>query len=583
MARADKNSFFKFVKTRYILLIFTIFAVVLLAVFFSRSNFLSSEQPIFPPGVRYVQDEIIIKYKNGQSPEELKFQGKQTDREKLLLSLAQVGALSQKKLYQDEAGGLGSYYILTLKYKSNIPEVYESLKKIPEIDTSTPNYILRIQDVPNDPYFPQMWNLKKNNLENAWNTTHTNGVLVGVIDTGTDYNHEDLRGIVVKGRNFVNNNNDPMDDQGHGTHVAGILGAVTNNSLGVSGVSWGAKILSLKACDSEGNCKTSDVSRAIKYAVERGVKFINISIAGPGSCRGTYSDVLQYAKEKGAVIISAAGNGQNGTGDGVSVDSQIPASCNNVLAVGSITAKDNSSSFSNYGSKVRVSAPGGQSPCDMSSCILSTSLGNKYSLRSGTSMAAPQVTGLAALIFSNNPSLDSEKVISCIIRGADIIKTRKPVGPKLNAQKSLKLCSSPKENISTPTPVLKPFSISGIVFIDKNNNKKLDSEEIPFGGAQVILSGGASQSVVSNPAGKYAFLDLEKSLYTLTLTINGKSVGDAVDVVLSNTIPAIYLDLPVPASFSSTQTPQKTASKCYLDPECLTEQRSFQVCSFKCN
>lgn len=583
MAQGRENPFIKFIRTRYILIVFVLFASVVLGLVAARSNFLNSEQKVFPQGVNYVQDEIIIKYKNGQSPEELEARSELKSRQKLLDSLSKIGGVSQKKLYEDSGNGLGSYYILSLKPGVSVPDTYSALKDIPEIETPSPNYILKIQETPNDPYFPQMWNLKKDNLETAWNTTHSNGVLVAVIDTGVDYNHEDLKGAVLKGKNFIANNDDPIDDQGHGTHVAGILGAVTNNGIGISGVSWGARVLAIKACDRDGNCNTSDVSRAIKYAVDRGAKVINISIAGPGSCRGTYSDILNYAKSKGVFIVSAAGNGQNGTGPGVNADNQIPVSCNNVLGIGSLTAQNSNSTFSNYGSRVRISAPGGQSPCNTSSCILSTSLDNKYSLRSGTSMAAPQVTGLAALLISYNPELDSERIISCIMRGADNLNTEKPVGPKMNAAASLRLCAPPKKENPTPTKKSNPFFISGTVFIDKNNNKKFDTGETPFEGAQIILSGQTSESIVSNSKGTYSFLDLEPGLYSVSLTINGKSVGEPIDTVLSNSISSVSLNLFVPPSFApSTPPQQKTASGCFIDPACLKGEKSFQVCSFQC-
>lgn len=583
MAQKEENPFIKFIKTKFILIVFLIFAFVVLGIFVSRVNILSSEQPVFPAGVRYVQDEIIIKYKLDQSPEGLEARGELDKKQNLLDSLSSIGGISQRKLYEDSGNALGSYYILTLKQGVSIPDTYESLKNIPEIETPSPNYILKIQENPNDPYYPQMWNLKKNNLERAWNTTHSKGILIAVIDTGVDYEHEDLKGVVIKGKNFIFNNDDPMDDQGHGTHVAGILGAVTNNGVGISGVSWGARILAIKACDRDGNCNTSDVSQAIKYAVDNGAKVINISIAGPGSCRGTYSDILSYAQSRGVFVVSAAGNGQNGTGQGVSADNQIPASCENVLGVGSLTINDTSSTFSNYGNRVRIAAPGGQSPCELSSCILSTSLDDKYSLRSGTSMAAPQVSGLAALILSYNSTLTSNEVISCIIRGADNINTQKPVGPKMNTAASLRICAPPKKEIPTPTKKSNPFSISGTVFIDTNNNKKLDTGEKSLSESQVILSGQSSESVVSNSRGKYSFLGLNPGLYSVSLSVGGKNIGDPIDAVLSNAIPALDLNLFVPEGLVSTPKPQqKTASGCFIDPTCLTGKKSFQVCSFQC-
>jgi hypothetical protein len=253
---------------------------------------------IFPQGVRYIPDQIIIKYKIGQSPDELQNAGKIEDRRVLLLALSNVGVLSQKRLYASENSLLENYYILTLKPGFTVPDAYNRLTKIPEIENAAPDYILKIQETPNDPYYPSMWNLSRIEVEKAWNQAHVDGkVTIAVIDTGVDYQHEDLRDVVIKGKNFISNDNNPMDDQGHGTHVAGIAAATTNNGIGISGATWGAKILAIKACDKNGDCSTANVSKAIQYAVDNNAKIVNVSIAGSGSCNGTYTDVLRYAGE----------------------------------------------------------------------------------------------------------------------------------------------------------------------------------------------------------------------------------------------------------------------------------------------
>src|SRR3989344_5289112 len=156
MVQGKESSFIKFIRGRYILIIFVVFSIIFLGIIVSRTRLFLAEQKIFPREVEYVQDEIIVKYRQGQSQNELKTAGQLEQRQKLLDTLSQI---------------------------------------------------------------------------------------VAVIDTGVDYNHDDLKGLVIKGKNFIDNSDDPMDDQGHGTHVTGILGAVTNNGIGVSGISWGARIL----------------------------------------------------------------------------------------------------------------------------------------------------------------------------------------------------------------------------------------------------------------------------------------------------------------------------------------------------
>lgn len=570
----------------YFFIPFVAFAALFLGYMFVQAVFFNQDK-IFPIGVRFVPDQIIVNYKDGQSPEELLLAGKENESSSLVTALSEIGVVSQKKLFTTGSTLIGNYYVLSLKKGVNIPDAYQKIARIPQVKNAAPDYILKIQEVPNDPYFPNMWNLKLIRMESAWNIMKTNSkVTIAVVDTGVDYDHEDLTGTVLKGKNFIKGNNDPMDDQGHGTHVAGIIGAITNNAIGGSGVSWGAKILAVKACDKNGDCSTSNVSRAIQYAVDSNVKIINVSIAGAGSCNGTYNDTLAYAVKKGALVIAAAGNGNNGDGIGVNASTQIPAGCNNVLAVGAVSANDSRSPFSNYGDKVEIAAPGGVGPCSMPTCILSTSLNNGYTLRSGTSMAAPQVSGVAALIQANNSSLSMQRVRSCLTTGGDTIQTDKPIGLRLNALQSLQLCS---QLIRNPTPTIRQqtgSSISGTAYIDKNGNRRLDTTEKPFSGAQIVLSGLVSDSAISNSKGKYIFAALMPGLYTLSLTVGGKSVGEPVDITLSGQGETVQYDFPVPVNLTVIPTPsipsQKTAGECFIDPSCLDSKNSFQICSFQC-
>lgn len=573
------------IDTRFFLLPFLLFAfgaigyVAVQGIFFQKDK-------IFPQGVRYIPDQIIVKYKIGQSPDELQNAGKIENRKVLLSALSNVGVASQKRLYISENSLLENYYVLTLKPGFTVPDAYNKITKIPEIENAAPDYILKIQEVPNDPYYPSMWNLSKIKAELAWDSVHVGGkVTIAVIDTGVDYQHEDLKDIVIKGKNFISNDNNPMDDQGHGTHVAGIAAAVTNNGIGISGATWGAKILAIKACDKNGDCSTANVSRAIQYAVDNNAKIINVSIAGSGSCNGTYTDVLRYAARKGAIVVVAAGNGNNGDGIGVNVESQIPASCEGSIAVGSITADGKRSGFSNFGSKVEISAPGGVGPCTMQSCIISTSINNSYSLRSGTSMAAPQVSAVAALILAFDKNLSMSKIKSCILSGGDNIQTDKNIGLLLNAQNSLKICTKIE---ATPTPKMSKnnSSIAGTVFIDENKNKKLDSIEKTLSSAQIILSGLSNDSVLSNSKGKYLFLGLPGGLYTISATLNGQSVIVPIDVSVASDN-SVQLNIPVSSEMviiapTPSVAKQKTASYCFIDPECLKSKNSVQICSFRC-
>lgn len=579
------QAYFKRLDFRYFLIPFIIFGVFFAGIVTAQQMGFFRSNTVFPKGVQYVADQILVKYKDGHSPVDLKQSGKVNQEKTLQASLSQIGVISQKKLFVSQNVSLKNYYLLTLKKGSSIPDVYAKLGTIPEIESATPDYILKIQETPNDPYFPQMWNLQKINMLRAWNITHTKNVTVAVIDTGVDYNHPDLQGVVTLGKNFISGGTDPMDDQGHGTHVAGIIAAVTNNAIGVSGVSWGAKILAVKACDQSGNCSTTNVARAIAYAVDAGAKIINISIAGSGTCNGTYTDMVNYAKQKGALIVTAAGNGTNGDGVGANADTQIPASCDGVIAVGSVTASGLRSTFSNYGPHVQIAAPGGQGPCSIPACILSTGLNSGYTLRAGTSMAAPHVSAAVALLLTLNSRLSIDKIRTCLVQGGDKIQTDQPIGPLLNPSRALVLCSAAAgKPTAAPVSGVNPAgSISGTVFVDKNGDHRYEPGEKVFPGAQVVLSGFTSDSVISNVKGRYVFVNLSPGLYTLSLTVNGQSIGDPVDVTLVSKGSSVSLDFPVPATLVLPTAPvQKTASGCYIDPQCTFKKGTVQICSFTC-
>ena len=237
------------------------------------------------------------------------------------------------------------------------------------------------------------------NWVNAPSTT--TGVTVAVIDTGVDYNHPDLVKKVVKGYDFVNADNDPMDDFGHGTHVAGIIAAQANNNFGIAGVSWNAKILAIKVLDSSGSGNDWDVSQGIYAAANNSsVKVINMSLGGAWS--QLEQDAVDYAvNTKGKLLVAAAGN--SNTSD---TTNAYPAALNQVfpnkvLAVAAHDSTHCRASFSNYGTWVDITAPG----VNILSTVpvsLPTELsgdGSGYNYLDGTSMASPHVAGAAALAW----------------------------------------------------------------------------------------------------------------------------------------------------------------------------------------
>jgi thermitase len=280
-----------------------------------------------------------------------------------------------------------------------------------DVAYATYNYKIYALGNPNDPSYGSQWGL--NNAQDhdidapeAWDIhTGGSGVTIAVIDTGVDLDHPDLQAKIVAGKDFVNNDSLADDDQGHGTHVAGIAAASGNNGIGIAGVSWGAKVMPLKVLNYAGSGTTADLAEAIVYAADNGAKVINMSLGDYcGSGWPNVEDAVNYALGKGVLLVAAAGN----TG---STPVLCPAAINGVMAVGATDSSDSRAYYSTYGAALDVAAPG--------SGIYSTYYGGGYTTFSGTSMASPHVAGLAALLWSFAPGMTSSEVEALIEQTAD--------------------------------------------------------------------------------------------------------------------------------------------------------------------
>jgi subtilisin family serine protease len=260
---------------------------------------------------------------------------------------------------------------------------------------------------PNDPYYyyGYQWGLNTIRAPEAWALSRGTGLLIAVLDTGTDYNHPDLYGKVRTDidYDYINRDEDAMDDHGHGTHVSGIAAAATDNNLGVAGLGWEATVLPLKVLNYEGKGSTAELIPAILYAADRGAKVINMSLGRADPCPSNLQDAVNYAFGQGVLLVAAAGNG--GTSQTV-----FPANCTHVLGVAATTSSDTRASFSNYGDHVSVAAPG--------TSIYSTLRNGGYGYMQGTSMATPFVAGLAALVYARFPTYTPNQVASAILDNA---------------------------------------------------------------------------------------------------------------------------------------------------------------------
>ncbi len=357
-------------------------------------------------------------------------------------------------------------------------EVALLYRSLPEVEYAEPNYLIELEALdpplpplppirPTDPRFDDQWALANSGQRGgtegadisamrAWATTiGSDKVVVAVLDSGVDYTHEDLAPNMWKrpadiaayhddelgtiddedGFNAIDNTADPMDENGHGTHCAGIIGAEGGNDVGITGVNWKVRIMPLKFMNAGGFGTTKDAIEAINYVIDRKKAGVNVRVisASWGSTQRSRAleDVIRKAYENDILFVAAAGNAS------VNNDRQphFPSSYNvpNVVSVAALDRNDQLASFSNFGVKsVAIAAPGVD--------ILSTWLGNEYEEKSGTSMATPVVSGVAALVVAEHPRMSVDDLRKRLLNSIDplpVLKGKVATGGRINAAKAL--------------------------------------------------------------------------------------------------------------------------------------------------
>jgi len=320
--------------------------------------------------------------------------------------------------------------VVVLKVAPNAADAtLRALSGNPLVEYAEPNGIAHALLDPNDPYdnttcYPSsrhgcvlQWAWGKVEAYAAWDTT-TGGttVRIAVVDTGVDNSHEDLPAVVAQ-RDFVNNDSNAEDDNGHGTHVAGTIGALTNNGTGVAAANWAVALLSVKVLNREGSGSYAAVANGITWAADNGARVINLSLGGTVPST-TLRNAVNYAWNKGAVLACAAGN--SGTSQ-----RHYPAAYERCIAVAATDEQDAKASFSTYGSWVDVAAPGVHilSTMPNSAVYLTSQYGylQTYDSLNGTSMATPHVAGLAGLVWARGACTSASCVRSRIEETADPI------------------------------------------------------------------------------------------------------------------------------------------------------------------
>lgn len=276
---------------------------------------------------------------------------------------------------------------VTVPGNTTVGSLLKKYRANPNVAYAEPNPITQRFMIPNDPLFSQQWNLAKINAPAAWNVSQGGYGPIAVLDTGIDASQSDLSGEIMAGYNFVGNNTNTSDNNGHGTNVAGIIAASTNNNNGVASIGFHGTLMPVKVLNRYGTGTYAELADGIIYAADHGAKIINMSLGGSSSSQ-TLLSAINYAEQKGVIIVAAAGN--NGNNAAV-----YPADYPGVIAVSATTPSDTLASFSSYGGDIFVSAPGVG--------IISTYNNGGYATMSGTSMAAPEVAGLIGLALAHNP------------------------------------------------------------------------------------------------------------------------------------------------------------------------------------
>jgi serine protease len=360
---------------------------------------------------------------------------------------------------------LGQLYAVTFSSDQPPEEVANMIEQDPAVEYAEPNYLAGITGrtvyapvalAPNDPYFPYQWHLEAIQAPAAWDSATGQGVIVALVDTGVDFGAPDLANTShLPGHDFVNDDEDPTDDQGHGTHVAGTIAQSTNNGVGVAGVAFNATLLPVKALGSNGQGSYDHIIQGIIYAVDQGAQVINLSLAGRNGSQAL-QDAIEYAYSQGVIVVAAAGNSSGPV--------EFPAAYDDyVIAVGATRFDKTLAPYSNFGASIDLVAPGGDTSIDqnqdgyadgvLQQTFKTPGSGYTYLFMEGTSMASPHVAGVAALMLSRKPDASQAE-----IRGA-LMQTARNLGPReqfgaglLQAANAVAAISEPVEP-PTNTPV----------------------------------------------------------------------------------------------------------------------------------
>ena len=485
----------------------------------------------------------------------------------------QMGVRSVYRLFPHVAHpefnpNLERIYLLRFQIPTDLYALKADYAAHPLIEEVEFNYVRQTQaseTIPNDPHFEEQWNLPLINMPGAWAIEQGDPeVIIAVVDTGFDYTHEDLasqtwinpgeipdNGIDDDNNGYIddvhgwdfsrlpsgagngeaeNGDNDPIDESGHGTHVAGIIGAAVDNDIGIAGIGWNCTLMPIRGAGVAG-IRDDRSAAAIVYAVDNGARVINMSWGGRERSF-VLRDAVDYAYARGVLMVAASGNESEG-------DSIFPAGYRKVISVAATEQHKQKFYQSNFGASIDIGAPG--------NVILSTHINNRYRSLSGTSMATAHVSGVAALIISKRPSLTHEEVRQILVSSTDpITESPELVGAgNLNAARALMASGSLKAHI------LSPETHSGgsnrIEFVGTAGGFKFDTWQLLYGPSAVPtafqpINTPSQQQKLNETLFVWETSAVAESIYTVRLegrSVDGKVLRDEVIVSVDRTPPQV--------------------------------------------
>ena len=495
----------------------------------------------------FAQDARIDLGANGVSPSKIIVKFRELDAQRSIRQMAGpiLGSLREVKT-------IGAF-IIKLPESNNLRDVVAylgAIKELEGVEYALPDYRISIVALPNDPDWNKQWSFKNTgspggfdiNAPQAWDVTKgSSSTLVGVIDTGIDLNHPDLRsnlwtnpgeigldsngkekasngidddgnGYVddFRGWDFVSNDNNPQDGHGHGTHVAGVIGASGNNGMGIAGINWEVGLVPLRILDDNGYGSTSDAVLALEYALKNGITITNNSWGG-GSYSSALEEMLKKYRDQNGLFVAAAGN--NGSNNDQYPHYPSSYEVDNVISVAATTREDKLAGFSNYGKvSVHLAAPG-------SGIYSLFKAPDNYRLLSGTSMATPHVAGAAALMKSLWPSWSYSQIKAKLMETVDAIddlSSKVSSGGRLNLARAVN---------GIPVSPPRAFTITGV--------------SPPFGplagGTRITITGTLFDAGVKIWIGNRACISIQvQSAQTITCTTPSATKAALVDISGTN-------------------------------------------------